>query len=59
VTHEFHSSSLASLIGDPRRWINQLQQQIIEFQRTEIDVLKKKLGKSGSSSTMTSDDAWP
>ena len=26
-------------------WINQLQQQIIEFQRTEIDVLKRKLGK--------------
>ena len=26
-------------------WVNQLQQQIIEFQRTEIDVLKKKLGK--------------
>lgn len=24
---------------------NQLQQQIIDFQRTEIDVLKKKLGK--------------
>ena len=26
-------------------WINQQQQQIIEFQRTEIDVLKEKLGK--------------
>jgi len=26
-------------------WINQHQQQIIEFQRTEIDVLKEKLGK--------------
>ena len=26
-------------------WVNQLQQQIIEFQRTEIELLKKKLGK--------------
>jgi putative transposase len=26
-------------------WVNQQQQQIIEFQRTEIDVLKEKLGK--------------
>jgi hypothetical protein len=26
-------------------WANQQQQQIIEFQRTEIDVLKEKLGK--------------
>jgi len=26
-------------------WINQQQQQISEFQRTEIDVLKEKLGK--------------
>ena len=26
-------------------WIHQQQQQIIEFQRTEIDVLKQKLGK--------------
>jgi putative transposase len=26
-------------------WINQHQQQIIEFQRTEIDVFKEKLGK--------------
>jgi len=26
-------------------WMNQQQQQIIEFQRTEIDVLKEKLGK--------------
>jgi putative transposase len=27
-------------------WMNQLQQQIIEFQRKEIAVLKKKLGKT-------------
>ena len=26
-------------------WVNQQQQQIIDFQRTEIDVLKEKLGK--------------
>jgi len=26
-------------------WINQQQQQIIEFQRTEIEVLKEKLGR--------------
>ena len=26
-------------------WVNQQQQQIIEFQRTEIEVLKEKLGK--------------
>ena len=26
-------------------WVNQQQQQIIEFQRTEIKVLKEKLGK--------------
>jgi hypothetical protein len=26
-------------------WINQQQQQIIDFQRTEIDVLKEKVGK--------------
>lgn len=26
-------------------WMNQLQQQIIEFQRKEIEVLKKRLGK--------------
>jgi putative transposase len=26
-------------------WANQQQQQIIEFQRTEIDVLKEKVGK--------------
>ena len=26
-------------------WVNQQQQQIIEFQRTEIDVLKEKLGE--------------
>jgi putative transposase len=26
-------------------WGNQQQQQIIDFQRTEIDVLKEKLGK--------------
>lgn len=26
-------------------WINQLQQQIIEFQRTEIELLKMRLGK--------------
>lgn len=26
-------------------WVNEQQQQIIEFQRTEIDVLKEKLGK--------------
>ena len=32
---------LAILAG----WANQQQQQIIEFQRTEIDVLKEKLGK--------------
>jgi putative transposase len=25
-------------------WVNQLQQQIIEFQRTEIELLKKRLG---------------
>ena len=25
-------------------WVNQQQQRIIEFQRTEIDVLKEKLG---------------
>jgi len=33
---------LAILAG----WINQQQQQIIEFQRTEIEVLKEKLGRS-------------
>ena len=26
-------------------WVNQQQQQIIDFQQTEIDVLKEKLGK--------------
>ena len=26
-------------------WVNQQQQQIVDFQRTEIDVLKEKLGK--------------
>ncbi|MGO9115001.1 MAG: hypothetical protein ACLP9L_37800 [Thermoguttaceae bacterium] len=26
-------------------WVNQQQQQIIDFQRTAIDVLKEKLGK--------------
>jgi len=26
-------------------WVNQQQQQIIDFQRTEIDVLKEKVGK--------------
>ncbi|MCU0785651.1 MAG: hypothetical protein MUF81_16725 [Verrucomicrobia bacterium] len=26
-------------------WVNQQQQQIIDFQRTESDVLKEKLGK--------------
>lgn len=26
-------------------WVNQLQQRIIEFQRTEIELLKKRLGK--------------
>jgi len=26
-------------------WMNQLQQQIIEFQRKEIEVLKRRLGK--------------
>ena len=26
-------------------WVNQQQQQIIDFQRTEMDVLKEKLGK--------------
>ena len=26
-------------------WVNRQQQQIIEFQRTEIEVLKEKLGK--------------
>jgi putative transposase len=26
-------------------WVNQQQQPIIDFQRTEIDVLKEKLGK--------------
>jgi len=26
-------------------WVNQLQQQIIEFQRTEIEVLEKRLGR--------------
>ena len=26
-------------------WVNQLQQQIIEFQRKEIEVLEKRLGK--------------
>ncbi|HUT92030.1 MAG TPA: hypothetical protein VMY37_21225 [Thermoguttaceae bacterium] len=26
-------------------WVNQQQQQIIDFQRTEIDVLEEKLGK--------------
>ena len=26
-------------------WVNQQQQQIIEFQRTEIDVLREKPGK--------------
>jgi len=26
-------------------WANQQQQQIIDFQRAEIDVLKEKLGK--------------
>ena len=26
-------------------WVNQQQQRIIEFQRTEIDVLKEKLGR--------------
>src|SRR3990172_12642579 len=26
-------------------WVNQQQQQIIDFQRTEIEVLKEKLGK--------------
>ena len=31
---------LAALAG----WVNQQQQQIIEFQRTEIDILKEKLG---------------
>ena len=29
-------------------WVNQQQQQIIEFQRREIDVLKEKLGMSYS-----------
>ena len=37
-------------------WVHQQQQQIIEFQRTEINVLKDKLGKSGFCSTMTSVD---
>ena len=27
-------------------WVNQRQQQIIEFQNTEIEALLKKLGKS-------------
>ena len=26
-------------------WVNQQQQQIIDFHRTEIDVLKEKVGK--------------
>ena len=40
VLHPWHLL-LVILAG----WANQLQQQIIDFQRTEIDVLKKKLGK--------------
>jgi putative transposase len=28
-------------------WVNRQQQAIIEFQRTEIKVLKEKLGKKG------------
>jgi putative transposase len=32
---------LAALAG----WVNEQQQQIIEFQRTEIALLKEKLGK--------------
>ena len=40
VLHPWHLL-LVILAG----WANQLQQQIIDFQRTEIDVLKTKLGK--------------
>ena len=40
VLHPWHLL-LVILAG----WANQLQQQIIDFQRMEIDVLKKKLGK--------------
>ena len=45
VTYEFCSAPLAFLLVILAGWANQLQQQIIDFQRTEIDVLKKKLGK--------------
>lgn len=34
-------------------WVNQQQQQIIDFQRAEIDVLKEKLGKKR---TLLNDD---
>ncbi|HUT90911.1 MAG TPA: hypothetical protein VMY37_15520 [Thermoguttaceae bacterium] len=45
VTHEFHFPPWQLLPVILAGWINQHQPQIIQFQRTEVDVLKEKLGE--------------
>ena len=39
-------------------WINRQQQIVIDYLRTENQVLKEKLGKIGSCSAMISDADW-
>jgi hypothetical protein len=39
-------------------WINQRQQNAIEYLRTENQILKRKLGKNASGSTMISGVVW-
>ena len=40
-------------------WINRQQQEVINHLRIENQILKEKLGKNESCSTMISDAGWP